>query len=65
MIFIGNNLRIVKHALDLATAELHTQMATYPNVSEYEGEIEGIKAEQAEIRTLLNRVRAELRGNDE
>jgi hypothetical protein len=56
MIFSGKSLILVRKALDLAIAELHNQIATCPDVIEYEDDILEIEAEQKKYQKLIDRI---------
>ena len=53
MTFSGKNLVLVREALDLAHAELHNMIATCPDVSMYEEEIEEYEEQQRKIKNLM------------
>lgn len=56
MIFTGKNLELVEYALELALAELHTQVATCPDHIGHAELIDEIEQEQQQLQRLLSRV---------
>lgn len=60
MKFSGNSLVMVHRAVELAIAELHTQIASCPDVFEYADEIAELECERARFENLLGRIEAKL-----
>lgn len=51
--FSGIRLRMVHRALGDAIAEIHNQIATCPDVIEYESDIRALTIERAQYKALL------------
>ena len=56
MIFTGKNLVIVRQALEYAKAEIHNQIATCPDVVEYEEDIDEYEQEMEQLQKLCDRI---------
>ncbi|MDD5370670.1 MAG: hypothetical protein PHQ40_16430 [Anaerolineaceae bacterium] len=52
----GNNLQLVRDALDLADKELHNKIFTCPDVFYYAADIDDIEADRLKLKRLLSRV---------
>lgn len=52
----GKNLKRLHAALDWAIAEVHNQIATCPDVSLFEADLEELETEKAALQKFLSRV---------
>jgi hypothetical protein len=58
MNFTGSNLRLLRCAVSLALDEIHNQIATCPDVVEYEGDIAILEQDRIMFEKLLARIDA-------
>lgn len=56
MQFTGENLVLIREALELAQSELHNQIATCPDVYEYADDIEELESEKRKLKRLMDRI---------
>ena len=62
MTFSNSSLANIHYAVGLAIDELHNQIATCPDVHEYEQELEDLEREKAYFKRLHDRIGRKLQG---